>query len=150
MQSKSFSLRFTQGFSHQFIWGMRSFTDPLFYIFLTLGLVAWFIPQPGDRLPIDWLLGKAGIEELFFRFILQEMLERLLQRRKLIGGLSQANALSSLAFSCMHLFRQPLLWAALTFFPSLLFGVAWSRYRSILSTTLIHFSYNMALFYRVF
>ena len=151
MQPESFSHRFLQGFSQQLIWGMRSITDPLFYVFLTLGLVAWFIPQPGDRLPMDWLLGKAGIEELFFRFILQEMLERLLRRRQIIGGISRANILSSLAFSCMHLFRQPLFWAALTFFPLAPFRCGLEPLpKHPVHPTLIHFSYNMALFYRIF
>ncbi len=150
MISESYTARLARGTMNQWSWGLRSLADPLFYLLLSLSLTSWFIPGPGDRLPWDWLLTKALIEELFFRFMLQEMAERLLKNRKVLGPVTWANVLASAAFSAMHLFRQPPLWAALTLIPSLLFGIAWNRYKSVLPVFLIHFSYNFALFYRVF
>lgn len=150
MFSESYRARLIRGTANQFAWGLRSLSDPLFYLLLSLSLVSWFIPKPGDRLPWDWLLTKALIEELFFRFMLQEMGERLLKNRAALGPVTWANIMASAAFSSMHLLRQPLFWAVMTFVPSLIFGVAWNRYKSVLPVFLIHFSFNFALFYRVF
>lgn len=150
MLSKAYKTRLSRGAMNQVVWGLRSLSDPGFYLFLSLSLASWFIPQLGDRLSLEWLATKALIEELFFRFLLQEAGERLLKHRQVVGPISLANILVSATFSSMHMFRQPVFWAIMTFFPSLVFGLAWNRYKSVLSTSLIHFFYNFALFYRVF
>lgn len=147
MPSTNFAIRLTGGFRNQFLWGGRSLSDPLLYFFISLGLIGWLIPTPDNILSWEWLLLKAFIEEFFFRFILQEMAERLLRRRTLFGQVTLANVCASLVFAGMHLFRQPPFWAALTFGPSLLFGLAWNRYKSLLPVWLIHFSFNMFFFY---
>lgn len=147
--SWSFSHRFTAGFRNQVVWGCRSLTDPMAYFFVSLGLIGWFIPTPDHILSWSWLLLKAFFEEFFFRFILQEMGERLFKRKTILGSLTLANLCVSLAFAGMHLFRQPPFWAAMTIGPSLVFGLAWNRYKSVLPVSLIHFSFNMSLFYPV-
>ncbi|MBI9112714.1 JDVT-CTERM system glutamic-type intramembrane protease [Maridesulfovibrio ferrireducens] len=140
--------RIIKGIWHQLKWGVYSFTDPIFYLFLSLGFVGLYVPSPDLRLPLALLLGKAFIEELFFRFLLQEGLDRFFHYGYRFGPLSLANILASLTFSCMHLINQPLNWAMLTFIPSLAFGFIWQRYRSVVPGTIIHFAYNAFLFYQ--
>ena len=150
MQGSFVSERLGKGFRNQIVYGLYSLTDPLFHFLLALGLVGWFVGTPEDKLSWDWLIIKAVAEELFFRFLLQESMERLFGRRRLLGPITLANLLASLAFAAMHLFRQPPLWAAMTILPSLVFGYAWDRYRSVFSTSVIHFTYNALLFHRIF
>ncbi|MGE4298405.1 MAG: JDVT-CTERM system glutamic-type intramembrane protease [Desulfovibrionaceae bacterium] len=123
--------------------------DPWFYVVASLGLAAWFTPLPRIQMDWDWLLVKALYEEFLFRFLLQEALDRVFGRRFHFGPCSLANVLASLAFCAMHLFTQSTMWAALIFFPSLLFGWAWDRYKSVLPPAAIHFFYNYCHFYRL-
>lgn len=58
------------------------------------------------------------------------------------GGISLANLLTSLVFAAVHLLRQPPLWAALIFLPSLVFGWARDRHETLLSPILLHVCYN--------
>ena len=140
--------RILKGLWYQLKWGLISFTDPLFYLFLSFGFIGLYVPGPDLKLSLLWLFWKAFIEELFFRFLLQEGLDRLLQYGWRVGPLSLANVLASFVFSCMHLLTQPFHWAALTFIPSIAFGFIWQRYRSVLPGTVIHFAYNAFLFYQ--
>jgi len=132
----------------QLVLGLKSFLDPVFYVILALGFAAWLVPKPYFVMSWEWLLAKALVEEIFFRFLLQETLARELPRARGIGPLSAANLLASAAFAGMHLFRQPTHWALLTFFPSLMFGYLWDRHKSVLPCWLAHFTYNFLLFYR--
>ncbi len=140
--------RILKGIWYQFKLGAVSLTDPIFYLFFSLGFVGLYVPEPDLQLPLKLLFFKALFEEFFFRFLLQEGIDRLLKYRWRLGPLSLANFLASLTFACVHLIHQPPHWALLTFFPSLAFGYIWQRYRSIISVTLIHFAYNAFLFYQ--
>ncbi len=140
--------RIIKGIWNQLKWGACSFTDPIFYLFLSFGFVGLYVPSPDLKLSLALLFAKAFIEELFFRFLLQEGLDRFFRYGYRIGPLSLANVLASLIFSSMHLVSQPLNWAALTFIPSLAFGYIWQRYRSVVPGTIIHFAYNAFLFYQ--
>jgi len=87
-------------------------------------------------------------EELFFRGMLLELLERRFppKRRVLGGGIGLALVLSSLAFALVHLPRaggDPRMLA--TFFPGLLFGWMRSASGSILPSTLTHGACNILI-----
>ena len=129
--------------------GMRAFLDPALYFVIALGLVAWLLPSPVGTIPWVWLLLKAVPEEIFFRACLLETLNRVFEGRFRLGPLSLANVLTSLAFAGVHMLYQPPAWALLTFFPSLIFGWVWERYRSIIPVWVVHSLYNVFLFYRV-
>ncbi len=120
--------------------------DPVVLGLAVLGLAAWLLPRPVAALSPGLLLLKAGIEETVFRAVLQESLARRLPHR--LGPLTLANLLASAAFALLHLASHPPLWAGLVFFPSLAFGLAWDRHRSLVLCTLLHFLYNALLFYR--
>lgn len=122
--------------------------DPWFWPLMALGFIAWVLPGPSMTIPWYWLMPKALAEELFFRFLLQETIDRMLRGRFHFGVLSVANLTASLLFSLAHLMSQPPLWAGLVFFPSLVFGLAWDRYKNVLPCFLLHFCYNFLLFYR--
>jgi len=140
--------RILKGIWYQFKWGVISLTDPIFYLFLSLGFFGLYVPEPDIELSLGTLFLKALFEEFFFRFLLQEGLDRLLRYRWKLGPLSLANLLASLTFAGMHLIHQPVNWALLTFFPSLAFGYIWQRSRSLVSVTILHFAYNAFLFYQ--
>ncbi len=129
--------------------GMRAFLDPVLYAVIGLGLVAWLLPSPTGTIPLGWLLLKAVPEEIFFRACLLETLDRVLGGRFRLGPLSLANVLTSLVFAGVHLLSQPPAWALLTFFPSLIFGWVWERYRSLIPVWVVHSLYNVFLFYRI-
>lgn len=150
MQNNSFRRRLVQGTKNQFIFAGKAFLDPLFYMLLSAGLGGWFMGRPDVHFTWDRLLVKAFIEEFFFRFLLLEALLRIIPQRLKLGPVSLANVLVSGCFCAMHMLTQSFFWAAMTFFPSLLFGFAWERYRSLIPVTLIHFSYNFLLFYSIF
>lgn len=143
-----FMNRVIRGAGNQMRWGMLAFSDPIFYMFLSFGVIGLYVPSPDNLLSLQWLFIKAVIEELFFRFLLQEGFDRLLKHKFRLGPLSLANVLASLCFSLMHLLRQPVSWALMTFIPSLAFGYIWQRYRSVIPGSIIHFAYNAFLFYQ--
>jgi hypothetical protein len=84
-------------------------------------------------------------EELFFRGMLHELLERRFPpaRRVLGGGIGLALVLSSLAFALIHLPKDGDPRALATFFPGLLFGWMRSATGSILAPTLTHAGSNI-------
>jgi membrane protease YdiL (CAAX protease family) len=84
-------------------------------------------------------------EELFFRGLLHELLERRFPpaRRFLGGGIGLALVLSALAFALIHLPKDGDPRALATFFPGLLFGWMRSATGSILAPTLTHAASNI-------
>ncbi|MGQ7847997.1 JDVT-CTERM system glutamic-type intramembrane protease MrtJ [Granulosicoccus sp. 3-233] len=82
------------------------------------------------------------LEEIVFRGGVQDWLQGRRALRHRWGPLSLANVLTSLLFASVHLLRQPPLWAALTFLPSLIFGWAKERHETLLSPIVLHMSYN--------
>ncbi|MBG0775559.1 MAG: CPBP family intramembrane metalloprotease [Desulfovibrionaceae bacterium] len=139
---------FADGVRRQIRLSALALADPLYYGSLALGFLAWFSPVPKKVIAWEWLLVKAYYEEFLFRFLIQEALDRLFKRRFRLGPLSLANVLASLSFCMLHLPSQGVGRALLVFFPSLIFGWAWDRYRSILPVGFLHFFYNYCLFYR--
>ncbi|WP_051294940.1 JDVT-CTERM system glutamic-type intramembrane protease MrtJ [Maridesulfovibrio bastinii] len=111
-----------------------------------MGLIGLYLPDPEFFISLKLLFAKAFIEEFLFRFLLQESLDRFFGYRFYLGPLSLANILTSLCFAALHMFSQPLIWALLTFIPSLVFGYLWQRYRSFLPSVFVHFAYNAVLF----
>jgi membrane protease YdiL (CAAX protease family) len=113
--------------------------------------LAWLASAGGSTLSAEFaavqLVVVALPEELFFRGMLHELLERRLPpaRRLLGGGIGLALVLSSLAFALIHLPKDGDPRALATFFPGLLFGWMRSATGSILAPTLTHAASNIAV-----
>ena len=131
-------------------------TDPVLGLALAAGPMAWtvllFVMVPTD----DWLwplsqpwlflmpvLVYPVLEEIVFRGVVQDWLASL--SRRSWGILSLANLLTSLCFAALHLIHQPPLWAALVFFPSLIFGYFRERHDTLGTPILLHVFYNFGV-----
>lgn len=132
----------------QFSRGLVAGISPRFYAALLLGFGAWLLPKPGITPSVSFLFLAALVEEVVFRLLLQGEMHRLLRRAYPLPGLSLANAATSGIFAAIHLLNHPPLWALSVFFPSLVFGWAMDRYRSVLPPILLHLCYNLLYFYR--
>jgi len=86
------------------------------------------------------------VEELLFRGCLQGVLVRRVWGRQTVIGISIANLLTSILFIGAHIPTHPLLWALLTLFPSLLFGVLRDRSGSVVPPIALHIFYNAGYF----
>ena len=95
--------RILKGILNQLKWGACSFTDPIFYLFLSLGFVGLYVPSPDLKLSLALLFAKAFIEELFSDFFF---------KRGLIAfsGMDIELALSVLLMFLLHLFFQVCIW----------------------------------------
>jgi len=82
------------------------------------------------------------LEEIVFRQGVQTGLYKWAVFANSRFGISIANLVTSILFAAMHLFNQPPVWAALIFFPSLLFGWARDRFDSVLPAIVLHCVYN--------
>jgi len=87
------------------------------------------------------------LEELAFRGFLQSAVYRTKWGPQTRLGLSNANILTSLVFAGMHLLQHAPIWAALTFFPSLIFGFFRDRYDSTTPSIALHIFYNAGYFW---
>ncbi|HQU15907.1 MAG: JDVT-CTERM system glutamic-type intramembrane protease MrtJ [Gammaproteobacteria bacterium] len=87
-----------------------------------------------------------ALEEFVFRGGLQEWLRSRLGGAGL-GGLSAANLLTSVVFAALHGFAHPPLWAALIFFPSLVFGYFMDRDRRLAVPIALHVFYNLGYYW---
>jgi membrane protease YdiL (CAAX protease family) len=136
--------------------------DPLFLAALLAGLPVWlalyFIQQPtvqwGWPLIQPWpflipVLVYPLLEEIAFRGLIQELVRDFISRR-FWGPLSIANLLTSLLFTGMHFITHPPLWAALVFFPSLVFGFFKDRTNRLLAPIILHVFYNAGYFWLFF
>jgi membrane protease YdiL (CAAX protease family) len=128
--------------------------DFSFLLALLAGPVCWLILYlmlvPG--LQWDWPLRHPGtflmpalvfpvLEEIAFRGLLQELVREFVSRGSL-GPLSHANLITSVVFTLLHFIYHPPLWAALVFFPSLVFGYFKDRTRSLTAPVILHVFYN--------
>ena len=129
--------------------GWVPFRDPLFLLALAAGFIAWLLPQPAMTIPWPRLLGLALLEELVFRLLVQESLNRAMREAAITPWLSWANLVTSTLFALLHLISHPPLWALSVFAPSLIFGWAWDRYRNLLPCWALHFVYNLLYFHRL-
>lgn len=101
--------------------------------------------KPSTNLLVDLLwvaLIYPLLEEVVFRGGLQPGLFARGCLHRSIAGISAANIITSVLFAALHLFNQPALWAALIFFPSLVFGWARDRYGNITASIVLHMFYN--------
>lgn len=132
----------------------RVVTDLHFWIAIVLGPVVW--------LALWWITGKPApdgiavkvlltgvilypvIEELAFRgFIQTKLLQKSFFAKTLFLKITNANIVTSFLFASFHLFNQPPLWAALIFFPSLVFGYLRDRYDAVAPSIVVHAWYNL-------
>ena len=117
-----------------------------------MGPLCWFMLQ---QLGVPLNIGKLSLSSLLLSGLLYPILEEFIfrgglqselhKREKLsrsVVGLSLANVITSTVFAAMHLFNQPPLWAALVFFPSLVFGWTRDRYGNIQAAIMLHSTYN--------
>lgn len=129
--------------------GLRAFRDPPFLLALGAAIMAWLLPEPEMHLAWYRLLLLALLEEFVFRAGLQSLLARSQLILVRLGPISGANLAASALFAGLHLVHQPMAWALSVFFPSLVFGWAWDRYRHLLPCWMLHFVYNLFFFYRL-
>ena len=128
--------------------------DPLFYAALVTGLLFWLalyiIQQPviqwGWPLREPWqfllpVLFYPVVEEIIFRGLIQELFHDYISHQ-LPGPVSIANLLTSVLFTGMHFIYHVPLWAALVFFPSLVFGFFKDRTGRLTAPILLHVFYN--------
>lgn len=116
-------------------------SDPWISAALVIGLAALFLP-PQPSPPPFWRIAVLALaEEILFRAGLQAWLEKRLSRRW--GPFTLANAATGVFFCLAHLPMHPPLHAVAVFFPSLVFGVLWTRHRSIFLCAVMHCYYNV-------
>ena len=133
--------------------------DRLFLAALLVGIVTWlilyFLQQP--IVQWNWPLVRPWqflslvllypiVEEIAFRGLVQELLRDYVSRRSL-GPLTIANLLTSVLFAGLHLIHHAPLWAALVFFPSLVFGFFKDRTNHLLAPIILHVFYNAGYFW---
>lgn len=111
-----------------------------------LGLYAAGLPLRSGTVPLTLFLMSVLVypvlEEIVFRGGIQGALLTRPALARSVMGISLACVLTSILFAAAHLLRQPPLWAALVFIPSLVFGWARERHDSLVSPTALHMTYN--------
>lgn len=133
---------------------VRVLKDLHFWIAVILGPVVWLAlwwvagkPAPGGIALMVFLSSVVlypVIEELAFRGFIQTWLsDKEIFRNTLVLQLTYANIVTSFLFASFHLFNQPLIWAALIFAPSLVFGYLRDRYDAVWPSIVIHAWYNL-------
>lgn len=134
------------------------YRSPIFLSCLALGAAFWGLlpllvavqPLPWHRiLSLAFLLAVVWqpiVEELFFRGCLQGFLSICEWGQRSLVGISIANLLTSLVFTGAHIATHSFLWASLTLFPSLLFGVLRDRSGSVFPSIALHIVYNAGYF----
>lgn len=133
--------------------------DRLFLAALLAGVVTWLILYFLQQPLIQWswpfvrpwpflslVLLYPIVEEVAFRGLVQELLRDYVSRRSL-GPLTIANLLTSVLFAGLHFIYHAPLWAALVFFPSLVFGFFKDRTRRLLAPIILHVFYNAGYFW---
>jgi membrane protease YdiL (CAAX protease family) len=134
------------------------YRSPLFLSCLALGAAFWgLLPLLVAVQPLPWqrilssafllaVVWQPMVEELLFRGCLQGFLSLRGWGPRTLAGISLANLLTSLVFTGAHLATHSLLWASLTLFPSLLFGVLRDRSGSVFPPIALHIMYNAGYF----
>ena len=122
---------------------VRAFRDGWVWLALLLGGIGLCFSDPAMP-PLSRLAFAAITEELTYRVLIQSQMERWLPGRR--GLFTYGMLLTSALFALTHLLSQPPVMAMLTFFPSLVFGVLWTRHRSLWLCAAVHFWYNLAFF----
>lgn len=140
---------------------MRSFacfSDPLFWIALLLGPVAWVLLWSVLNQPITLAAGVTLVsllsvillypvlEEIVFRGALQGWLLERVPGKLILPWLTKANLLTSVIFTGFHFIYHSPLSASLVFLPSLVFGWARDRYTLLTGSIVLHVFYNAGYF----
>ncbi len=133
---------------------LPSWRDPVWLFAIIIGPVFWLfysqVVQPvqfdSNTYPLSELilviLVYPVLEEIVFRGLIQtELISRSLFQKQLFT-ISLANWLTSLLFSLFHLINHEPVWAALVFFPSILFGYLRDRYDATSPSVVLHIYYN--------
>ncbi len=119
------------------------FKDPFYFFLLAVGCIGFFFS--GYSTSALWVIFVAALtEEIFFRALAQDFLEQHINIKA--GPFTLANIIVSAVFAALHLFFQAPVWALLVFFPSLLFGLTWTRYKSLSACSILHFWYNICFY----
>jgi len=131
---------------------LRFLRDGGFWVVLLAGPACWLIlyfigmPTRSSAASLNVVLMSVIVypvlEEIVFRGSIQGALLTRPALARSIAGISLACVITSVLFAAAHLLRQPPLWAALVFVPSLVFGWARERHDSLISPTVLHMSYN--------
>jgi uncharacterized protein len=85
------------------------------------------------------------LEEIVFRGLIQEFIQRLLPF-PFLGPVSMPNAITSILFAGLHILISTTLAGAWVFFPSLVFGYFKDRYLKLTAPILLHIFYNGGYF----
>ena len=130
--------------------------DPLFLLALAAGPVCWLVlyffhfQQPDillnkpllyPRWFLSLVLAYPVLEEILFRGLLQELVRDYISTAT-FGPLTLANLLTSVLFAGAHFFYPAPAWAALVFFPSLIFGFFKERTATLTAPVILHVFYN--------
>lgn len=107
--------------------------------------IAWPLRAPGRFLLLA--LAYPLLEEIAFRGALQGWLLTRTWARTARYGVTLANIVTSAAFTALHFFSHPALWAAAVFVPSLVFGFFRDRHRGIATPIALHVFYNAGFFW---
>ena len=86
------------------------------------------------------------LEEIVFRGLLQEQLQRALRGRT-VGPLSGANIVTSAVFTALHFLYHAPAWAAAVFIPSLLFGYFKDQSGRLTIPIALHVFYNSGYYW---
>ncbi len=86
------------------------------------------------------------VEELAFRGVIQEYIDKKIEQNLLFFHLSAANIITSIFFVLMHFIHHAPMLAILTFFPSLIFGYFKDQYKFIMPSIVLHMFYNFCYF----
>ncbi len=116
-------------------------------------IMAWVLSVHSISLVHIWSAGFISVviwspfwEELLFRGLVQSELIERGWIRPWLCGLSGANIFASLLFTFFHFWSHSPIWAALVFFPSLVFGYLRDRFNSTVPSILMHMWYNSGYF----
>lgn len=138
---------------------LKPFVDglctPLALISLALGFIGLFF-TPTNAPSLARLVFGAFIEEITYRALLQEQLERTFSNKYIFTkqafkkydiSISYACLIVAVLFAALHAITQTAMMSAAIFFPALVFGVLWSRFRSVWLCVAVHVFYNVTFFY---
>lgn len=86
------------------------------------------------------------LEEIVFRGLVQEQMQRLL-RGRMLGPLSGANITTSVVFTALHFLYHAPAWAAAVLIPSLLFGYFKDKSGHLAIPIALHVFYNSGYYW---
>jgi membrane protease YdiL (CAAX protease family) len=113
------------------------------FVWVIMSLLGAYSPQNFN--PFYVILFYPITEEIVFRGTLQDYFCKKFKGNFLI--FSYGNIITSIIFSSLHLFYQPVFWALLIIAPSLIFGYFKDKFNSVIPAVVLHIFYNFGYFY---